>query len=170
MYHLLVLALVVGQASSPAAGHLIIVGGGPMDPAIPRRALAIAGGKQAHVLVIPQASLLADSGARSEAMWREAGATHVAVLDLTDHKAALAKIRQADLIWLPGGDQCLLMSALKGHGLIAAIQQRFHDGATVGGTSAGAAVMSMAMLTAESKIDRVTGDTTRMAQGLGLWP
>ncbi len=170
MYQLLLVAAVVGQGLLHPTGHLIIVGGGPMDPAITRKALSLSGGAKAHVLVIPFASSLADCGACSEAMWKDAGALHIAVLDLKDHKAALAAIRQADLIWMPGGDQSRLMEALKEHGFIQAIQQRLRDGATVGGTSAGAAVMSMTMLTADAKIDRVTANTSRMAQGLGLWP
>jgi cyanophycinase len=156
-------------------GHLIIVGGGPMVPAISDRALTLAGGKTARVLIVPQASELRDSGERSEEMWRQAAAhlwpnwrMRVAILDLKNKP--LDAIAKADLIWMPGGDQGRLMGVLKSQGIVAAIQDRFRHGATVGGTSAGAAVMSMAMLTAESRVDRLIADTNKMADGLGLWP
>jgi len=170
MHHLLLVAALFGQEVHHPMGHLIIVGGGPMVPQISERALTLSGGKRAHVLIVPQASELSDSGQRSAEMWREAGAERVAVLDLKDKHAAIDAVRKADLIWMPGGDQGRLMEVLRRQGIVEAIQDRFRNGATVGGTSAGAAVMSVAMLTAESRLDRVTADTSKMAQGLGLWP
>jgi len=170
MHHLLLVAALFGQEVHHPTGHLIIVGGGPMVPAISERALALSGGKKARVLIVPQASEFIDSGRWSEEMWRQAGAQHVAILDLKDKRKALDAVAKADLIWMPGGDQGRLMVVLKRQGIIDAIHDRFRHGATVGGTSAGAAVMSVTMLTSESKVDRVTIDTAKMPEGLGLWP
>lgn len=166
----LVAALLGQEMNHPMMGHLVIAGGGPTDPEIIAKALALAGGKKAHVLIVPQASYRADAGARSEAAWRAAGAENIHVLDPRNHDAALAAIRQADLIWMPGGSQGHLMEVLRAQGLVDAIRQRFHQGATIGGTSAGAAVMSLTMLTGECLMDRVTDGGTKVAEGLGLWP
>jgi cyanophycinase len=170
MPQLLLTALFIGQAVVQPLGQLVIAGGGPTTPEITDKALSLAGGKKAHVLIIPQASARVDAGQRSEQLWRKAGAEHVGVLDFKDRKAALAAIKQADLIWMPGGSQSRLMKILCEQGVVEAIRDRFRHGATVGGTSAGAAVMSMLMLTGDAKVDRVVADNTKMAEGLGLWP
>jgi cyanophycinase len=97
-------------------------------------------------------------------MWRQLGARRVVVLADQDAATALAEVRQADLIWFPGGSQVLLMEALQRRGLVEPIRERFRNGAVVGGTSAGAAVMSGVMLTGAR--DRQYAE----AVGLGLWP
>src|ERR1700730_5794510 len=125
MHHLLLVAALFGQEVRQPMGHLIIVGGGPMVPAISDRALTLAGGKRARVLIVPQASELSDSGQRSEEMWRQAGAhlwpgwrLRVAILDLKDKHKALDAVAKADLIWMPGGDQGRLMEVLKPKGIV----------------------------------------------------
>jgi cyanophycinase len=166
----LLAAALLGGSSHETMGNLVIAGGGPTIPEITERALALAGGKKAHVLIIPQASTRADTGQRSEEMWRKAGATHVTVLDFKDKKAALAAIKDATLIWMPGGSQSLLMKILSQNGMVGPIRDRFQHGATIGGTSAGAAVMSVIMLNGEARLDRVVTSTSKDAEGLGLWP
>jgi cyanophycinase len=170
MYDLLLAAALVSQGPGQPVGHLIIAGGGETVPEICGQALQLAGGKRARVLVIPHASEDNDSGPESQVMWRQAGAGQVAVLDLKDRGAALAAIRQADLIWMPGGDQTRLMQILRQQGLVEALRERFRRGATVGGTSAGAAVMSPAMLTEAAQLETVLADAAKMPEGLGLWP
>jgi cyanophycinase len=91
----------------------------------------------------------------------------VKVLDLRDRDAALKAVKEASLIWMPGGSQNRLMIALTEGKLVDAIRERYRQGATVGGTSAGAAVMSQVMLTGL----RVQGvGRTVETVGLGLWP
>jgi cyanophycinase len=60
------------------------------------------------------------------------------------------------------------MSALTEGKLVDAIRERFRQGATVGGTSAGAAVMSQIMLTGLPKVQGVARTVETI--GLGLWP
>jgi cyanophycinase len=54
-------------------------------------------------------------------------------------------------IWFGGGDQVLLTKALRGTKTEQAIHARYDGGAVVGGTSAGAAVMSAAMITGDER-------------------
>jgi cyanophycinase len=54
-------------------------------------------------------------------------------------------------VWFGGGDQALLTRALQGTKVEAAIHERYHAGAVIGGTSAGAAVMSTAMITGDEQ-------------------
>jgi cyanophycinase len=182
MQQLLFLAAIFsGQGPSHPVGHLIIAGGGPTSPEIIAKAVALAGGPQkAHVLIIPQASMRPDAGQRSQELWRNTRPCPADVkvlnlkerLDTQEQKAALAAIRDANLIWMPGGSQSRLMEMLQKNNLVKAIQERFDRGATVGGTSAGAAVMSSIMLTAQCRWDSVCADAIegKTSQGLGLWP
>ena len=171
-------ALFVACAASPAAdpaprGHLVIVGGGGTTPAIVARALELSGGAQARVVVLPQASASDDRGQESAQMWKDAGAREALNLaDLSDRARAVDALAHADLIWFGGGDQSRLMAALRESGLIETLRQRYREGATVGGTSAGAAVMSARMITGEGQdlLVRIARGTTELTDGLGLLP
>jgi cyanophycinase len=169
MHQLFLVTALLGQGLQDPAGYLVIVGGGPTTTEIIKKTLALAGGKKAHVLILPFASGRTNAGQLSQEMWRKAGAEKASILDIKDKKAALAAIKDATLIWMPGGSQSLLMRKLNEGGVIGAIRDRFRKGATVGGTSAGAAVMSLIMLTGETKRERNTS-VFSTAEGLGLWP
>jgi cyanophycinase len=153
-----------------AAGKLVIVGGGETLPEIVRRALEAAGGSEARVVVLPQASRSPEAGTASVEMWREAGARHVECIDLADPAASAETVRRANVIWMPGGDQSRLVEALASTPVVEAIRERFPSGAVVGGTSAGAAAMSERMITGRAELDLLLPGTTELVPGLGLWP
>lgn len=159
-------------AAPDSRGRLLAVGGGGTTDAICARALELAGGPGARMLIVPQASSAADAGPSSAQFWREKGARDVRVLDLSDPTAARAEIARADFVWMPGGDQSRLMEALRAAGCVEAIRARYAAGALVGGTSAGAAVLSAAMIVGGDKADltSVRAGATELAAGLGLWP
>jgi cyanophycinase len=136
-----------------------------------KRVLELAGGPKSRVVIIPQASNLPAAGPKSAEKWREAGAEDVTLLDLTDPKAAVRTILHADLIWISGGDQGRLMKRLKGTGVPEAIHARYRAGATVGGASAGAAVMSRTMIArGGEEYPRPLANFPIFGEGLGLWP
>lgn len=152
-----------------ANGSLVVVGGGGTGPEILSRALELAGGKSAIVAVLPQSSAEPDAGDDSVKMWLEAGAKESAKLDFADKDAA-AKLRRATLIWMPGGDQNRFMKAIEGTGLDEVIRERHRAGVTVGGTSAGAAILAEAMFTGDADLKSITAGATVIAKGLGVWP
>jgi cyanophycinase len=121
------------------------------------------------VAVLPQASALADRGRRSAAPWEKAGAARVILVDPLD-ETSRRDIEQADVIWFPGGSQERLAKALREAGLVDVIRARCAAGAVVGGTSAGAAIMSSRMLTGDADLRAVSPGTTELVAGLGLWP
>ncbi|HEY1375688.1 MAG TPA: cyanophycinase [Gemmataceae bacterium] len=163
------LALALAADPSPP-GHLVVVGGGTIGPAIAARTLELAGGPAAKVLIVPHASSSPDAGPESAAAWRERGANDVTVLDLADPAAARKAIAAADLIWLGGGDQNRLTAALQKADCATAIRDRYRKGATVGGTSAGAAAQSGVMITGEAPLNAVRRGAAVTAEGLDLWP
>ncbi len=154
-----------GGGAEGRSGTLLIIGGGQTPHAAIKRALDLAGGSSARVLVIPFAWGPEATGRASARPWQQAGAGKVTIL-LWDCKRsdALREVRAADVIWFGGGSQNVLMDRLTRLDLVEAIRERYRSGAVVGGTSAGAAVMSEVMLTGS----RVAGRTE--ASGLGLWP
>jgi cyanophycinase len=165
----LIAVLVLLAAQDAPKGRLVVVGGGEMPAGVRAKALELAGGKDARVLVIAQASERKDAAAESAAAWKAAGATSVESLDLADAKAAVAQVKRASLVWMGGGDQNRLMKALEKTGVPEAIRERHREGAVVGGTSAGAAVMSKVMITGEAELDRIEAGATKTSEGLGLW-
>jgi cyanophycinase len=173
MHPLLLILALTGAQPEASPGPLVIAGGGPTVPEIAARALELAGGRdQADILIVPFASSQPDAGQPTRKMWLRAGVAreHVTILDLTDKAAALAAIKKANLIWISGGSQSRLMRILREGGVVEAIRARHRRGATVGGTSAGAAVMSLAMVTGKDSMDTIAADSSKMAEGLGLWP
>jgi cyanophycinase len=145
------------------------VGGGGTTPAIVARTLELAGGKGAIVVVLPQSSAVADAGDSSVKMWLEAGAKSARKLDFKDPDAR-ATLDTATLIWMPGGDQNRFMKTIEGTGLDDVIRSRHRAGAVVGGTSAGAAVLSASMITGDADLQSLTSGKTVLAEGLGIWP
>jgi cyanophycinase len=160
----------MAQDLAAPRGHLVIVGGGGVPDTIAARAIALSGGASAVVAILPQASELKETGRESVDFWTRAGAGRAVEVDVTDRAAAMAAVKGATFIWFPGGDQNRLTEALKGSGLPEIILQRYAEGATVGGTSAGAAVMSAVMITGDADLQSITAGKTKTAPGFGLLP
>jgi cyanophycinase len=156
--------------AQPAPGPLVVVGGGPTIPAITARTLELAGGTAARVVVLPQSSALPDAGEASVKMWLDAGAREARKVLFGDVAAARAAIEQATLIWMPGGDQNRFMEAIGPTGLTDVIRARHRAGVVVGGTSAGAAILSASMMTGEADLKSLASGSTELKPGLGLWP
>ncbi len=159
-------------AQTAPKGRILAVGGGGTTDTLVARAIELAGGPKVRMLIVPQASSAEDAGKSSLEFWREKGVVDVSILDLKDRAKALDAIAAAGFVWMPGGDQTRLMDALRAAGVIDAIRARYRDGALVGGTSAGAAVLSATMIIGGDRADltNVKSGGTEMAEGLGLWP
>ncbi len=177
---LLVLALCLPAVTRPIAqtpvagtklgpGPVIAVGGGGTTDGIVRKTLELAGGDKAVVVVLPQASAESD-GKESAQMWRDGGAREARVVDFGDAGRARAALEAATLIWIPGGDQNRFMKAIAGTGLDDVIRERHRAGVAVGGTSAGAAVLSKVMITGDADLESLGSGKTITADGLGIWP
>lgn len=166
----LTVALAAASLAAQSPGAIVAVGGGGTTPAIVARTLELAGGKNAVVAVLPQASELPTAGDGSVKMWTGAGAKAVHVVSFDNGDAARAILRDATLIWMPGGSQSRFMEKIAGTGLAELIVERHRAGAVVGGTSAGAAVLSAEMITGEADLKGLKSGTTVLKKGLGLLP
>ncbi|MEO5898357.1 MAG: Type 1 glutamine amidotransferase-like domain-containing protein [Vicinamibacterales bacterium] len=158
----LVLALAPWTAAfaQAAKGTLVIVRGGGTTQAIVSRTLALAGGKDAVVAVLPQSSAVADAGDSSVKMWLDAGAKSARKVRFEEPDAKQS-LESATLIWMPGGDQNRLMAAIEGTGLDEVIRAQYRNGTVVGGTSAGAAVLAEFMMTGDADLKSLAAGRPR---------
>jgi cyanophycinase len=142
------------QAAHPR-GHLFIVGGGPQPPELVQRFVDLAGGKNAKIVVFAMASSDGkESGEEKADDLRKLGAdAHAYYInqDEANSDSMVKNMQGVTGVWFGGGDQVLLTKALLGTKVEKAIHDRYAAGAVVGGTSAGAAVMSNPMLTGEER-------------------
>lgn len=144
-----------GSADQPK-GSLLIVGGGPQPDALVKRFVDLAGGAgKARIVVFGMASEDGlQSGEEKAEDLRKLGATAVSLYithEQADQDSVAHLLDDATGIWFGGGDQVLLVRALGGTKVEAAIHARYRDGAVVAGTSAGAAVMSTPMIVGEER-------------------
>lgn len=142
------LPALVNPLQAQPAGPLVAVGGRSTGEEIVARTLELAGGSGAVVAVLPQSSAVGDAGDGSVQMWLKAGARESFKVGFGDAEAARRALERATLIWMPGVSQSRFMDAISGTGLDDVIRARHRSGATVGGTSAGAALLSKVMITA----------------------
>jgi cyanophycinase len=148
-------ARATASGGNPVRGHLLIVGGGPIPDAIVEHFVALAGGKgRARIVIYPMASEYEDSGLELAEEFRKLGAEAERVLLTRVEADTEAEVRRLDTvtgIWFGGGDQARLTAALGKTRVEAAIEARYLAGAVVGGTSAGAAVMTTPMITGDER-------------------
>lgn len=139
---------------SDQRGWIVPVGGNEEkngDAEVLRRFLGLCGGDGARIAVIPTASSHADTGARYERLFLELGARRADALPFAERADAeradwLRTLDAATGIFLTGGNQLRLTTILGGTAVAKAIRRRNARGVTVGGTSAGAAILSEHMI------------------------
>lgn len=136
-------------------GHLLIMGGGPIPQGVLRRFVELAGGAgRARIVLLPMASQSEEAGVELAEDFRKMGArAERLVLRREEAMKAetAARLEGVTGIWFGGGDQSRLTAAIGGTPVEEAIRRRYQEGAVVGGTSAGAAVMSAVMITGDER-------------------
>ncbi|MBL8743192.1 MAG: cyanophycinase [Myxococcales bacterium] len=116
-----------------------------------RKFLAVSGGSRARIVIIPTASKLEDTGRRYEKLFRQLGADEAKSLPIASRDDAakgewLDYVEKANGIFVTGGNQLRLSTIIGGTPLAKAIRRANARGVTVGGTSAGAAILSEHMI------------------------
>jgi cyanophycinase len=150
-------------AAAPDAprGSLVIVGGGDRSEAMMRRFVELAGGRGARIAVVPNASSEPEETGRELVAELDSLGARAFVYHLdraaASVEASARRLDSASGIWFSGGDQERVTEALAGTPVMRAMQRRYREGAVVGGTSAGAAIMSDSMITGNQT---PPGDTT----------
>jgi len=170
-------------AQAPAVqGNLFIIGGGDRSASLISTLIATAKlGAKDYVVVLPMSSAEPESSFKSIAT-QLAKATDKKIGNLNfdaakvQDKQWLDSVKGARLIFITGGDQNRFMKVVLNTPLYAAIHKAYENGATVAGTSAGAAVMSKYMITGKQlqdtaykeTFDRLRDGNIEFEQGMGL--
>ncbi len=152
-------------------GSLVIVGGGKLPDVVREKFVALAGKSNAKIVVIPTASASADKPEEAESYlkdWKKLNPASVVLLHTRDRKVAdtdefVKPITEATAVWFSGGDQARVTKAYLGTKTEKAFRDLLARGGTLGGTSAGAALMSDPMITGGTTT--ATSDT-----GFGFLP
>lgn len=157
-------------------GWIVPVGGaedkvGPSE--ILRRFVQLSGGDQARIAIIPTASSLEDTGERYEKLFRRLGADEARSIPLVtradaSEDKALERLERATGIFLTGGNQLQLSTILGGTPVAKAVRRLNARGVTVGGTSAGAAILSEHMIAFGQSGATPKAGLASLAPGFGM--
>lgn len=157
-------------------GWIIPIGGAENkenDRQILERFVSVSGGSDADIVVIPTASRLTETGPRYVEIFQEIGAARVTAMDFDTRRdchepGRLQRLAQATGIFFTGGNQLRLSTLLGGTPVAKLVRSDNAAGVTVGGTSAGASVLSEHMIAFGDEGSSVLSGSVRLAPGLGL--
>ena len=161
-------SLAAATLHGPDKGTLVIVGGNMQDPAIVKRFIDLAGGPDAPIVIIPTAGDDDEydnywSGLKQ---WRENGAKNLTVIHTRDKKVAdteafVKPIKTARGVFFAGGRQWRLADAYLNTLTQKEVQGVLNRGGVVGGSSAGASILSSFMVRGDTKgNETMIGDHT----------
>jgi len=138
-----------------------------------RRFIAVAGEAEARIAVIPTASQLEDTGRRYEKLFKDLGARDAVVVPYKTRSDAtredwLKPLETSSGIFLTGGNQLRISTVLGGTPVAKAIRRLNAQGVTVGGTSAGAAILSEHMIAYGDEGAHPKAGMATLAPGFGM--
>ena len=162
------------------SGLLMAIGGAEdkvRERVILRAFLEAAGGPDANIVVLATASEMAETGDRYAGIFESLHADTVEVLRVRSREDALDAgagvidlLEFASGLFITGGSQLRISTALGGTAIAATIRRRHAEGMVVAGTSAGAAILSEHMISMGDSGATPRRRLVQMAKGLGLAP
>jgi cyanophycinase len=163
-------------APEPVEGSLVICGGGVLPESIYQHFIELAGGPEARLVIIPTASLYAGTPDMEPKidLWRArkvAGqVASVEVLHTRSREEANSeefsqRLEGATGVWFSGGNQNWITSVYAQTRTEQKLRDLLDRGGAIGGTSAGAAIMSEVMITG-GKIHPLLGEGLGFLNGV----
>lgn len=163
-------------------GALFIIGGGKRPPSLVKDLIQLSEiDKDGYIVILPMSSSEPDTSAYyAKKQFVEQGITNVTAFNFvkgeTPNPQWIDSLRNAKLVYVSGGDQNRFMDIVKETVIYDAMHQAYKSGATIAGTSAGAAIMSEKMITGnEHKHPEYTGNfrtiesaNIEVAEGVGF--
>ena len=162
-----------------SAGTLFVIGGAEDRmgrKAVLRQFVKMAGGNGARIAVVATASSLGPEILDTyDAVFAELGAGDSIPLRPenraeADDPVLAEELSAADAVFMTGGNQVKLSAIITGTRFGHAVRAAYDRGALVGGTSAGASVVSEHMVAFGSEGDTPRQGMTQTSAGLGLLP
>ncbi|SFA52371.1 cyanophycinase [Pedobacter suwonensis] len=172
----------MAPAQGKPEGKLFIIGGGDRSDALMQEMLNTASLKaNDYIIVLPMASEVPDVGFGTlSTQLKKLDNRAIRNFNFNKHdvndKNWIDSLAGAKLIYILGGDQNRFMKSVLNTPVYTAIHKAYQNGATIAGTSAGAAVMSKYMITGKQLLDTVYKETfnklwdknIEFAEGMGL--
>jgi cyanophycinase len=176
------LSITAQKGTAAIKGKLFIIGGGDRSKELMQTLIATADMKPGdYTVVLPMSSAYPDTSFYYFKDDYDAVCKNVIVCfnftkQTSNDKNWLDSLEHARLIFITGGDQFRFMNIVLNTPIYQAIHNAYKNGATIGGTSAGAAVMSKYMITGNQLTDTIYSatfpvihkDNIEMKEGLGL--
>lgn len=157
-YSAVILVLFMSFQIIPQAKGTLVIIGGVQTQEIVKRFVALAGGPNAKILIIPNAGSEQKSNSEEEqANFIKLGAKADYLLftrETADEEVNLKKMEWANAVFFLGGDQVDLTRDMLGTKLLQKAYDIYNNGGVVGGSSAGAAVMSEVMITGNELVNK----------------
>lgn len=179
-FFIIIFSTVQTNALANGKGNLVIIGGGSQPDYVIKKIFDLAGGRQARLVIIPNASETPLEVALDQKKEFEKYKPLSVDYLIFDKKTAdlaenLNKLKSATGIFFSGGDQTKLLVSLKGTRLFDKIQVLYYEkGGVLSGTSAGAAVMSKIMITGTELLNKnpdfisIQKNNVQTAEGFGF--
>ena len=151
-----------------SGGTLLIAGGGQLSEQIRHRFVELAGGRDAKIVVIPAESINEQSRAQYRDSWllydiKSVDVLHAESRTQADDPEFSRVLETATGVWLGGGQQTWLAAWYGRTRVESRLKELLARNGVIGGTSAGAAVMSKVMIAGGR-------DQPIMGQGFDLIP
>jgi cyanophycinase len=154
---LIFLGMVTPPAFSEAKGYLFIIGGGDRPESMMKKFVDLAGQfGSGKIIIFPMASSVpAEVGPEEAEEFKKLGARDAESIILTREQAlkkdSAEVLEDAGGVFFSGGDQSRLMDVLRDTAIHRKLLELHDKGCVIGGTSAGAAVMSEVMVTGDER-------------------
>ncbi|MCX6150548.1 MAG: cyanophycinase [Ignavibacteriales bacterium] len=167
LFTVIFLFIIALSSFAQEKGHLVIIGGGNRDEYLMRKFIELAGGNDAGVVIFPMAS----SEPVETALYqlkelKSYGCSNISFINCNkqnaDADSNLKKLDNVKGVFFSGGDQANLTAALLGTKILDKIKKIYNEGGVIGGTSAGAAIMSKVMITGDELINKDTSNIFKM--------
>ena len=157
-------------------GYLLIIGGAEDKTdgsVILKQATEMLGGGDILTVLTTATEKPEEAGRNYTAAFHSLGVSDIQVLNISTREEAWSdaycdKLLKSKCVFMTGGDQLRITSILGGTRAGEAIQEIYHGGGVVMGTSAGASVMSSTMIVKGDDNEPAKKCTLKMAPGLGL--
>lgn len=157
-------------------GFVIPIGGAEDrvgNPIILKRFVKMCGGNNARIVIIPTASMKAETGPNYESVFKDLGVKKSVSLPINSREDAqggncLEELEKASGIFMTGGNQLRLSTILGGTPVAQSIRRLNAAGVHVAGTSAGAAIMPEHMIAGGPTGALPNEQGVTLAPGLGL--
>jgi cyanophycinase len=157
-------------------GFLIPIGGAEgkrkKDRHILEKFVALCGGEDAKILVIPTASLLDETGPTYQAIFNKLGARSRCIpVERRDDcfgDEIIEVLHRSSGVFITGGNQLRLSTIYGGTPVARTLRQMNAEGVPLAGTSAGAAIMAEHMIAGGRRGPSPRESGVELAPGLGL--